>query len=355
VNPVRILALVAKDFRMGPRSPVYLWILMLPVFVTFLVQVVFLTLVEPRARMAVADLGGSAIPEAFEKLEGIDVTRAEDEAEVRDLVVNHDADAGLVLGEGFDASVRSGARPPLGLFISGESVAMNRLVLVSSTMDLVRHVENRPDPVEVEVKTLGKDDGWSLKDLFLLSVVMFVLLVTGLFLPAFLIVEEREHGTLQALLVTPVRLSEVLLAKAVIGFVVALSMALATLWVNGLLRAEPVALIATLVVATLTCNGIGLIYATVARDVKTLYSLSKTLNPLILGPLLFLFFPSWPQWPAMLFPTYWFIDPLYRIAIGGAGLADVGWKLAIALAFCAVMTVPIAALGTRMRAGLSAE
>jgi ABC-2 type transport system permease protein len=183
---------------------------------------------------------------------------------------------------------------------------------------------------------------------------MFALLVTGIFVPGLLLVQEREHRTLDALLVTPTSIAEVLLAKAAIGFSMALVLCTVTLALNGALSAEPLALLATLAVAAIICNEIGLIYGTTAKDAKGLYNMVKTLNVFILGPLIFYFFPNWPQWIAKLFPTYWFIDPLYRIAVQGMTLADVWWELAVALGISAAMVGPIVLLGRRMEAKLAA-
>jgi len=116
---------------------------------------------------------------------------------------------------------------------------------------------------------------------------------------------------------------------------------------------DPLATIATLTVAAITCIEIGLVYATLAKDAKTLYSLVKTLNILILGPLIFYFFPNWPQWIAKLFPTYWFINPMFEIATRGATLADVWIELCVALGFCVAALIPIALLGRRLQRKLA--
>ena len=83
---------------------------------------------------------------------------------------------------------------------------------------------------------------------------------------------------------------EIIAAKALLGFLLTTVMAWLTLAINGALTAEPLALLLTLALASVTCIEIGLIYGTVSRDVKTVYSLGKTLNIFILGPLIFFFF-----------------------------------------------------------------
>jgi ABC-2 type transport system permease protein len=346
--------MVAKDLRMGPRSPIFLWAIIMPLIITFLMQVVFLTLFDPKPRLGIADLGESEITAAVEGMQGIELTRPANAAELRRLVENNGVDAGLVLERGFDAEVRAGARPDLEFYVSGESLASNRILLAVTAIDLVREVEGRVAPVEVVLITSGDGDVPPISERLIPSILLYVLLVAGIFVPAFMLVGEREGGLLAALLVTPVTMSEILLSKAVLGFITVIVMSYLTLAINGALGGEPLALLASLSVAAVLCIEIGLIYGTVARDAKTLYTLVKSLNVFLAGPVVFYIFPSWPQWIARLFPTYWFIDPVYRISLQGASLADVWTDLAGAVAISVVLVVPIVFLGRRMQEKLAA-
>ncbi len=349
----RVWTLVFRDLRLGPRSPLFVWALLMPVLVTFLVQVVFLTLFDPKPRLALCDLGSSAITASVGEMEGIEVTHAASPAEVLKLLEAHDADAGLVLEPGFDEAVKSGERPELTFQLSGESLLSNRIVLGVTMIDLVRQVEARDAPVEVELRTVGEGEALPIFDLMVLFLVLFVLLISGIFVPAFLLVEEREKGTLNAVLVTPTTMGEVLLAKGVLGFTVAIPMAFLTLALNDALRAETLPLLAALAVGAVICIEVGLIYGTLARDAKTLYTLVKTLNLILVGPVIFYFFPDWPQWIAKLFPTWWFIDPLYQLALRGADFADVRGELLVALGVIALLVLPVTLLGRRMERQLA--
>jgi len=350
----RIVMLVVRDLRVSPRSPVLLWVILMPFLFTFLFQIAFMTLLDPKPRLGIADLGGSRISTAATEMQGIRLTLADDAVDLRDLVQSNDVDAGLVLGQGFDAAVRSGARPELEFYLSGESLASSRFVLTLTALDLVRDVEGKPAPVEIVVSTAGDGDVPSISDRLIPSILVYVLLVAGIFVPAFMLVQERENRTLDALLVTPVTMFEVLVSKAVLGFVLVLVMAYSTLALNGVFAAEPLALLVTLAVAAFVCIEIGLIYGTLAGDAKTLYTLVKSLNLFLFGPVIFYLFPSWPQWIAKLFPTYWFIDPLYQTAVRGASIEDVRLDLAAAMAIGIVLVLPILFFAHRLHARLGA-
>ena len=55
-------------------------------------------------------------------------------------VEDNNLDAGLVLQDGFDAAVRSGDAPELQLYIGGESLASDRIVIQVTALDLIRGV-----------------------------------------------------------------------------------------------------------------------------------------------------------------------------------------------------------------------
>lgn len=350
----RVAAVLRKDLRVGPRSPIFLYAIVLPVLMTFVLQVAFSSLLEPTPRLGIVDRGDSELTREARRLDGVEVKLLDDEAELRRQVEANDLDAGLVLGRGFDADLRAGRRPALAFFIGGESLASNRVILAVTTLDLVRAVEGREAPVEVYVEDFGAET-LPLSSRLVPLVVMYALVMAGIFLTAFAVVDEGEKRTLEALTVTPARLSEVLVAKALMGFLVAVAMALVTLALNGALDEAPATLTLAVVVAALTSATIGVVYATGARTVQMLFAFIKGTGFFIVGPVVFYLFPEWPQWIAMLFPTYWIIDPIYRVGIEGAGLADVWWELLVALGIAAALGALAVPMTRRMRKQLAVE
>jgi ABC-2 type transport system permease protein len=349
----RIIKILLKDLRLGPRSPIFMYALIFPAAITLAVQVVFGSLFEPKPRMGIVDQGRSEIAELMSHLEDIDLTLLNGVAELKRRVEGNDFDAGLVLKDGFDAALRSGQKPLLEFYIGGESLASNRIILAVTTLDTVRQVEGKTPPVEVEINTLGDEQSLPIATRLLPLIVLLVLFIAGLFVPAFGLVEEREKKTLNAVLVTPVKLAEILVAKAALGFIMAVLTAYVTLAFNGALGSQPAALLIALLVAALMIVEFGLIYGTVAKDVKTLFTFIKTLNVFLIAPVVFYIFPDWPQWIAKLFPTYWVLDPIFEIATKNASLAAVGFDLVIALAICVLLVFPVWALMRRMQGILS--
>ena len=343
----RTFKVLGKDLRFGPRSPVFLWVLGLPLAFTLVLQVTFGSLFDPKPRLGIVDEGSSTITTAVQSMDGIQLALIDNAGDLKAQVEANDLDAGLVLQPGFDDLVRGGARPPLEFYVGGESLASNRIILAVTTIDLVREIEGTPPPVEVDVVALG-DEGLPIAVRLVPFIMMYALVVAAVFLPAFSLADEREKGTLNALIVTPVKLSEVVTAKGMLGVILALAMTVFTLWLNDALGADPLALLVVLLFGAILCVEVGLIYGAASKDVTSVFTLIKGTGILLIGPTVFYIFPDWPQWIGKLFPTYWVINPIFEVSLNNAGLDDVWVELLVAVGVIAVLAIPIVLLTRRL-------
>ena len=191
-----------KDLALGPRSPIVLWAFVLPVVLTLLIRGVFGGLFETEPRLGVVDQGDSQVTAAALEMEGMKVTIYDDVDAMLADVEGNNLDAGLVLQDGFDVAVRSGDAPELQLYIGGESLASDRIVIQVTALDLIRGVSGTAPPVDVEVVTIG-EAGLDLSLRMLPLVVMYAVAIAGAFVPAMSLVGEKESGTVSAVLVTP--------------------------------------------------------------------------------------------------------------------------------------------------------
>lgn len=347
MNPRIAWRVLLKDLRLGPRSPILLWAIVFPVVGTLLVQIVFGSLFAPQPRLGIVDEGGSQVAAEMARVEGVELSLVESEDDLVARVRDNSLDAGLVLPAGFDAAVRAGERPPLQFFVGGESLASNRLILAVTTLDLIRSVEGSTPPVDVEVVSTG-DPLLPMSSRLVPLLVLFALLIAGVFVPAFSIVQERESGTLTALLVSPARGVEILAAKAVMGIVLAFLMTLVTLWINDALGNQPVALLLSVAIGAVMLAEVGLLFGSAAKDAKVLFTLMKSVNILLFAPVVFYIFPDWPQWIGQLFPTYYIINPIYEVAIQDAALAQIGPQLLVAVAITILLVPVVVVMSRRM-------
>ena len=350
----RLGRILRKDLALGPRSPIFLWMIVLPIALTIILQFAFGQLLDPEPRLGIVDAGRSEMTSEIERMDGIELTLVEDIEDLKARVEANDLDAGLVLPAGFDQAVRAGERPELRFYVGGESLASNRIILMVTTLDLVREIEGRAAPVTVDIVSFGAA-GLPISVRLIPVIVFYALTIAGIFVPGSNLVEEKEQGTLMAMLVTPVKISEVLAAKWVLGVVLASAMATVTLLLNQALGANWLEVVAVVLVAAALSSMIGLLIGTVAKDSTTMFGIVKGLGIFLFAPAAFYIFPEWPQWIAKLFPLYWVIEPIWTVAVMGGSIGEVWLELGVALGITAALVPLVATVARRVQAQMAAR
>ncbi|MBS3956909.1 MAG: ABC transporter permease [Clostridiales bacterium] len=350
----RIWAVLRKDLALGPRSPFFLYTLVLPIVLTVLFQFAFGSLFEPRPRLGIVDSDGSAIVTMLRQAEGIELTLIADAVELKEQVEANDLDAGLVLPAGFDEAVRGGERPVLEFYIGGESYASNRAILTVTALDAIRALEGDAAPVTVELVSLG-EEGLPITLRLVPIIIFYALVLSGVFVPGSSLVEEKERGTLSALLVSPVKVSEILVAKWSLGVLLTFTMAMLTLVLNSAIGGNPFDVVIVILVAAILTSMLGLLVGVVSKDSTMMFGLIKGVGVFLFAPVLWYLFPDWPQWIAKLFPLYWIIEPIWQVSILGGSIVDVAAELAIALGMAMALLPLIIMLARRMQAQMAAR
>lgn len=164
-----------------------------------------------------------------------------------------------------------------------------------------------------------------------------VLTMIALLLPAAAMVREREYGTAEQLLATPLTPAQILLAKILPMTAVAVVGALLALWlvVQGIFGVPFRGSLSLFLVVTalyvFTTSGLGLALAAMCR------TLAETVLLILLAlvPILFLSgswtpieaMPRWMQVMTYLSPLRYYLDLAFGIALKGAGVALLWDKL----------------------------
>jgi ABC-2 type transport system permease protein len=353
VNPNRSWQVLRKDLRLGPRSPLVLWALVLPIALTLLVRGVFGDLFADEPRLGIVDQGRSAVTAAALDLEGVEVRLLDEGAVLTSEVREGRLDAGLVLPAGFDEAVRAGDRPALPLWLSGESLPSDRALLTVALLGVVRDVSGAQATVAVEVIEVG-EAGLPIDLRLLPLLVLYAVAIPGGMVPAASLVEEKERGTLHAVLTTPTSIGEVLAAKGVLGVLLGMVAGVVTLAMNDAFGQAPVAVLLAVTLGAVMMAELGLILGAWARDTSTLFAAWKAAGLVVFLPAVFFLWPDLPTWPAYLMPAYYFLQPAYAVGVEGAGLADVARELAIGLSVCVLMVPIVIASGRRLQLRLAA-
>jgi len=347
VSAKRVFKLLGKDFSVGPRKPFFIWALLMPFALTLLFQFAFGSLFEPKPRLGIVDLGDSAITGEVRELEGFEVSVLDDVEELLRKVEEHDLDAGLVLAAGFDEAVKAGEKPALEFYISGESLASNRIIITVTGIEMIRDLEGGEAPVEVETVYFG-EPGLPISIRLVPVIVFYALAMAGMWVPSSSLVEEKERGTLTALLVTSATVNEVLIAKWLLGFLFATFLAAVTLLLNQAFGPRPLEVMVVIIVAAALASMIGLLIGIYSKTATMLFTLIKSLGIFLFVPVVFYIFPEWPQWIAKFFPLYWIISPIWEVSIMGESLSLVWFELLVASAITLALIPPALLMKKRM-------
>jgi ABC-2 type transport system permease protein len=353
VNVFRAWQVLRKDLRLGPRSPLVLWALLLPVLLTVLVRGVFGDLFSDEPSLGVVDEGRSEIAVAAAEVPGVEVATVVDRGALEAGVEDGRLDGGLVLPEGFDDDVRQGRRPPLQLWVSGESLPADRAVLTLAVLGMVRDLAGDDATVGVELVEVG-EAGLPLDLRLLPLLVLYAVAVPGGMIPAASLVQEKEHGTLQAVLTTPASVGDVMVAKGLFGVLLGVVAGVVTLALNDAFGTAPTAVVLAVVLGAVMMAELGLLLGSWARDTNTLFAAWKAAGLVVFLPAIFFLWPDLPAWPAYLMPAYYFLRPAYAVGVEGAGTADVVPELAVGFAICALLLPLVVVAGRRMQVRLVA-
>jgi ABC-2 type transport system permease protein len=337
VNFARVLTVLKKDVRRAPRSGIVALAVLYPVLITVIVQLIFGSIFDPSPRIGVIDLGSSEL--VAEMVAGpVEVTRFEsaDEAKMWREVELGNLDLGMIVPANYDEGLRAGKPVAATQKISTQAnlqalVKLEGLVLASV-------IDKLPvQPVAIEQVKLTDKVAKSWTERLLPLIVLLSFFVAGTFLTGFAIVDEKLRGTLRAVLTTPTKVSEVVLAKSIFSFGIAFMASGLALWLNGALSAiSPTLALAFGLAAVMTIE-LGIIVGFASKDVNSLYGIVKGMGPLVMLTVLPYLWDGWPAWISKAIPLWYVIHPIVEIVNEGKVFGEIGVDFGIAGALCVVM------------------
>lgn len=295
-----------------------------------------------------------------------DVVRlAQTDAEVERAIDRGEAVVAVVVHPGFANLLRKGQSAPVQAIVDGTNsntalIALGYLNIIVDDFsadyatDLVRRGLAGPHPKMV---TIGLEmRPWYNPDLngrwfFVPGVVASLTLVLVVSLTASAIVREREVGTLEQLMVTPIRPIELILGKAIPFFAiglaeVALVAIFGTLWFQIPFVGNPLILLLGTVLFLFSTLGLGILISTVSKTEQQAFAS----NFFVLNPMFILSGFSFPissmpdvlQWLTYIDPMRYYLVVIRGTFIKGIGL-DALWPdmLGMATLGCLLLSVSI--------------
>ncbi|MDA8107120.1 MAG: ABC transporter permease [Betaproteobacteria bacterium] len=348
----RILALVWKELLTLLKDPRARFVLIVPPIVQLVVfgyaatydlkHVPYALYDEDRGadarRLAAMFRGSERFREVEEIASANEVAPAIDGR--RALVVLH-------IGPQFERELRSGKGAPLQVIVDGRN-SNTALIAFNYVRSVVERFNDEwtaehglpPPPVRLETRAwfnANLDSSW----FFLPGLVGVLTLLITMLVSALSVAREREQGTFDQLLVTPLGPAEILVGKALPGFLIGLAeasaiTAIAILWFRVPMLGSVATLYGGLALFLLSAIGVGLMIS----------SLAVTQQQGLLGAFLFMVpamllsgfatpianMPAPVQWITYLDPLRYFLVILRRLFLEGAPfsiLAPQFWPMAL--------------------------
>jgi ABC-2 type transport system permease protein len=228
----------------------------------------------PASRALVARFTGSDYFDAVEY--------TADERRARALIDAAEASAFLQINAGFGADLAGGRSAPVQLVVDGSDSNTARLVLNYSTVIasgynyevLVGHALRQAGRIVATGAVDLRPRAWFNENLesrnyFVPGIMAVLVMLVTLMLTGMAIVREKEVGTIEQIMVTPIRPVEFILGKCapfvVIGFIdVLLVTAVGVFWFEIPIRGSLLLLLASTALYLLSTLGIGLFISTVS-------------------------------------------------------------------------------------------
>ena len=249
------------------------------------------------------------------------------------------AQIALVIGAGFGAETLAGRRPQVQLVADGTDANSAVVGLGYATRLLSRLGVERPAPVELRPRVLYNPDLKS-RWFYVPAVLAMVLMLVTMMLPSMAVVREKEIGTLEQIIVTPLRPWQLLVGKllpfVVIGILDMLLVTLVARTVFGVpLRGSLLLLTGLTLRYLLSTLGLGLLVSTLVstQQQAMMFSAFVLMVPMIyLSGLIFPIknMPGGFQLFSYIIPVRYYANILRGVFLRGSGL-DVLWPDALAL------------------------
>ncbi len=335
----RVGTLFYREILQGPKNFIFIWAIVAPVIISLIVSVIFGSLFSEKPDLGIVDRDESRLVVLATELDSVAVSEYDTVEGMLVAIENGSLDMGIVLPEDFDNALAQGSEVGIKAYISGQSLAENRVILSVTIADLVRELAGQEAPVAVEVTTLGAEESLPWNDRLLPLVVLMAVYLGGLFLPATSVISEKEKKTMQALLVTPTTKADVFAAKGLTGVVLSLTMGIVILLLNQAFGMEPIILILVLALGAVMAVEVGLLCGIFLKDVSSLFTIWKVGGILLFAPALVYIFPQIPEWVARVFPTYYLVQPIVELTLQGAGWSDIAGDALVLAAIDTLLAV----------------
>jgi ABC-2 type transport system permease protein len=280
--------------------------------------------------------------------------RPADARGMEELFLKGTADIGIRIPPDFSNRIRRGETADVQILADGgmsnmASIRISYAVMVLDRLntELVRELYGRDlhyGKIDARIRTWYNPNLDS-QNFFVPGIVAFVIMLISLLLTSIAIIKERENGTMEQLIVTPLKPIELIIGKTIPYTIIAIGqmvfvMLFALYWFDVPLAGSVLALFFAVCLFLLSTLGIGLFISTVSKTqqqammttfffILPFFMLSGFVFPIAN-------MPEVVQWLTYLNPLRYFLVIIRGIFLKGVGL-HILWPQYVALAVLGVM------------------
>jgi ABC-2 type transport system permease protein len=284
-------------------------------------------------------------------------------ARVQELLDRGEARAVLQFNRGFQETLDAGRTAQLQMLLDG-TISNTAGIVLSYGSRIVNQysqelledrvarrmgVPPRTAKVELEARAWFNEDLES-RNFFVPGVIAMIVTLTSLMLTSMAVVREKEIGTMEQILVTPIRPAELILGKtipfAAISYADVIGITLiGVLWFDVPVRGNLLLLLFATGLFLLTTLGLGLLISTVSQTQQQamMGAFFLYLPALLLSGFVFPIanMPEAVQWLTLANPLRYFLEIIRGIFLKGIG-AGILWPQMAALAALGIATLGLA-------------
>jgi ABC-2 type transport system permease protein len=355
-----ISAIAEKDIRESFKNLYVLFALIMPIGISLLFRLVMPGDVSATSEMVIAvqQNGTSSFVQNLEQVQDVRLVPAGNGVSLADAMKNNDAVGGVVIPAGLDDTIKAGGLPEIPVYINSGHGGGEVAVFQSIIRDQAWAISGQQMPVRFTFTSIAdttspaggapSDPMAQLGSYFLLLALVMALAMTGMFAVPYVLAEEKEKGTLKALLVSPAGEGEVAIGKAAMGMIFCIVISgILLVFNNGLAGNWPVTIL-VVVLGSLFMVGAGLLLGTVfstMSQVNTWSSIAMLamLVPTMLMPNMVAGMtpPAIVDTVIRVIPSYYIVHPLQLSLAGTATVGDIWLDIVVLAAATAAVFAAI--------------
>lgn len=346
-----ISALVLKDLTLFFRNRFFAFVSVLGVVAYAGIYYVMPSTVDESLEIG---LYAPTIPPIIEELMGEEdmIIRAMDSEEaLKEAISEGEYIVGVVLAEDILEKLTTGQKAQIKVYFASDFPEELKESYIILLKELAFMISGHPMNIEVSEEILGIDMAGMqipLRNRMRPLFAVFVLMIETMGL-ASLISSEIEAKTLQALLITPMKVEGLFLGKGIMGVGLAFVQATLLITVTGGLSKQPFVILVALLLGSLLVTGIGFLMASAAKDIMSVMAWGMLVLIILSIPAFSVLFPGTISNWVKTIPSYYLADTVHQAANFGAGWGEVWDNLLILLGFdIAIIWLGIAVLRRKL-------